>query len=331
MNCFYEILSCLPTELQDILSLIDSNAVKKLTEIRIRRNKSLCVVAKNTTYFVNAEGALSSYLTSDTVIVNETLFENSFFSLCDYSLYNNMEDIVKGYITLKSGARVGVTGTGIKQNNSVVSVKDVSSLNIRIPNQVKNCSLQLLNFLYVNSFPSIVIAGMPNSGKTTLIRDMVRNLAGGFNDKYRKICIIDERNEICGKYNNNFCMDIGETTDVITAYPKDKGIELATRTMSPDMIVCDEISTLDEVKSITYGFSAGIKFVLSVHCENLTDLTNKQIVRELLKTNEFSYFVLLNEHTYNYEIIDSAEVYYEVSGNFGSDNIINGFGNRTLY
>lgn len=325
-----EVISCLPEEIKDVLYNIDDIALNKITEIRIRRSKKMVLIVRNSTYFVDYNGDLYDFPSASSVKIEGDLFDKAFYMLCDYSLYNNMDSLVNGYVTLNCGARVGIMGTAVIKNGEICSVKDICSINIRIPNRVIGCSLPMLNFLYLNSFPSIIIAGMPNSGKTTLLRDMVSNLSGGFNNKYRKIAVVDERNEICGKNNETFTMDLGENVDVITGYPKAKGIEIATRTMSPELIVCDEISTMSELEAIKDGFSAGVNFVLSVHCRDFDDLVNKNIVKSLLEEKEFSYIVLLNGHTYKYEIIDTTEVYDEICRNNRSDNIINRLGIRIV-
>lgn len=330
MNLIHEIISCLPQEIAEALTNVDETVLNKVTEIRIRRLKKVVLVVRNSSYFVDSNGDLYDFPSSTSLKVGEELFDKIFYSLCDYSVYNNMDSLINGYITLKCGARVGVTGTAVIKDGCVCSVKDISSLNIRVPNQVTGCSLPLLNFLYINSFPSIIVAGEPNSGKTTLLRDMTRELSGGFNNKYCKITVVDERNEICGKCNDSFTMELGENTDVITGYPKSKAIENAIRTMSPELIVCDEISTVAELEAIKDGFSAGVSFALSIHCRDFEDLVNKPIVKALLEVKEFSYIVLLNEHSYKYEIIDAAEVYNEICRNNRADNIIDRLGIRIV-
>jgi stage III sporulation protein AA len=108
---------------------------------------------------------------------------------------------------------------------------------------------------------------------------------------------------------------------VLTAFNKAKGIELATRTLSPEMIICDEISTDDEINSILYAFSSGISFALSVHIGSKQDLYDKPIIRKLLETNEFSYVVLLDNYTYKLEIIEGTEILNEINRDNKPDTI----------
>ena len=198
--------------------------------------------------------------------------------------------------------------SAVYENGVLIAAENVMSLNVRLPHAWIGCSAALLNFLYVNTFPSIIIAGEPNSGKTTLLRDLARALSGGFNRRYRKVAVVDERNELAGKNNTAFSFDLGSNCDVLTGFQKARGMEMAARTLSPEMIVCDEIATEEEVTAVRAAFSSGIRFALSVHAANRTELSRKPVVRQLLETGEFSYVVLLNRHTYQYEMIDAAEL-----------------------
>ena len=319
MNEIEYIASFFGNELKRVFSVIDVNILSRITEIRIRRNCFLIVVIKNTSYFIDYNGDLYDYPSSCCVFIGSEEFERLFMSLCDYSVYSNAENLKNGFITLENGSRIGVAGTAVYDSQRLVSIKDIYSLNIRIAKQVKNCSEEILNSLYVNTFPSVIIAGRPNSGKTTLLRDMARLLSSGFNNRFAKIAIVDERNEICAKRTGDNSLDVGINTDVLTSFSKAKGIEIATRTLSPDMIICDEAATKEEVDSILFGFSSGVSFALSVHISSKKDLLFKPIIKTLLETREFSYIILLDNHTYKPEIIDAGEIFDEICRNDNSD------------
>ena len=320
MKEYLNVLEYLTDSLRAVFEIMDVEILKRINEIRLRRSAPVIVVIKNTSYFIDYNGDLYDTPNDHCVLMTPEELETVFMAMCAYSLHSVMDGLKKGYITLPSGARVGVAASAVYEDNRLIAVKDVTSLNIRIPREVSGCSDALLNFLYVNSFPSIIVAGKPNSGKTTLLRDMARNLSGGFNNRFVKLAVIDERNELAGKENDHLTLDLGINTDVLTSFSKAEGIELATRSLSPEMIICDEVSTDQEVSSILYAFSSGIRFALSVHLSSREDLLMKPIIKTLLTTGEFSYIVLLDDYTYRYEIIDAAEVYDEISrGHFGGD------------
>ncbi|MDO4364235.1 MAG: hypothetical protein Q4C99_06875 [Clostridia bacterium] len=226
-------------------------------------------------------------------------------------MYCNMNNFKNGYITLENGSRVGVCSTAVYEDNSLVSVKDITSINIRIPRQAVGCSREVLDKVFANGVCSVIVAGKPSGGKTTLLRDMAKELSDGFNNEYKKVVIVDERNELAGKVGTEFTLDVGSNTDVVTGFGKAKGIENAIRTMSPDIIVCDEISTQDELNGIRFGFSCGVKFLLSVHIGKKQDLYNKPIVSDLLSTGEFEKIVLLDDN-YSAKILDAREIFNEI-------------------
>ncbi len=299
---------------------MEKSVASKITEIRLRRNSYMLVVIKNTSYFVDYNGDLYETCQNHCVKVNEEDFDKVFMSMCGYSFHSKTEELKNGYLTLDCGARIGVASTAVYDNDSFVSVKNISSLNIRIPREVKSCAKDVVNCLYVNSFPSIIVAGKPNSGKTTLLRDISRSLSSGFNNRYRKITIVDERQELGGA--GGF-LDLGINTDVLTCFEKPKGIELAARTLSPEMIICDEVSTLNEVEAIKFGFRSGIKFALSVHAESKSELAEKPVINALLSTGEFSFIVLLEDYSYKAQIIEASEVLCETDGIVNSDSFNN--------
>lgn len=326
MREFSEMLDYFNDKLKNVFACMDSDIASRINEVRIRRNREVILVIKNSSYFIDYNGDIYDYPSVHSVFVGTEDFDEIFMNICDYSIYNNMDNLKKGFITLPDGSRVGVAGSAVMDDGRIISVKDITSLNFRIPKQITGCADELLNFLYVNAFPSIIVAGRPNSGKTTLLRDIARGLGGGFNNKYTKIAVIDERNEIAGKKNGEITMNLGYNTDVLSSYSKADGIEIATRTLSPEMIICDEISTVQEVESILYSFSSGISFALSVHISTRRDLLHKPIINILLKTKQFSYIVLLNDYTYKPEIIEAEEIYNEICRNDQSDTFHDSLG-----
>lgn len=320
------VIEYLPDNLRLLFEKIDINVANKICEIRIRRNQPLILVIRNKSYFLDDAGDVYDCPAHNTVYIDSREFDDVFMRLCDYSLYSNGDNLKNGFITLSNGARVGVSSSAVYDNGKMIAVKDISSLNIRIPREAINCSSGVLNFLYSNTFPSIIVAGRANSGKTTLLRDISRGLSSGFNNRYVKVAIVDERNEFAAKHGADNNMDVGLNTDVLTSFSKSTGIDIATRVLSPELIVCDEISTDAEVESVMQSFSSGIKFALSVHCGDYNDLINKSIIKKLLSTKEFSYIILLDNYTYKPEIIDATEVYGEIFGTYGNCFVNDRFG-----
>ncbi len=305
------------------ISALPKEMIKKLNEIRIRKNKPLVLVFGNNCYFITQNGKLLNHYSDYAYKVSNEEFDIIFRRLSNYSVHSAIDNLTKGFITADGGNRVGVTSTAVIRDNDINSVKDITSLNIRISNEIKDCARPVLNLLYVNDFPSIIVASPPSGGKTTFLRDFSRLLSGGFNNRYRKVAIIDERNEIAFKNNGNIDADIGLNTDVLSGFPKDIGIEIAVRTLSPDIIICDEITSSEEVKAMSDGFLSGVKFAVSVHASTKHELLNKKIIRELIEFNEFDYIVLLNDYTNDFQILEVSELRSEIFRNNSSEFIVN--------
>lgn len=321
MDNISKIISMLSLELQALFVSIENNSLLKINEIRLRKNKPLIVYIGNTPYFITSHGKLINYLCDDCVIIDNENFEYITDSVCNNSYHTKMNTMINGYIPLNNGLRVGTASSAVYKENDIKSVKDITSLNIRIPGSIKDCSRKILSSLYVNETPSIIVAGPPSGGKTTFLRDATKNLSSGFAGSYRKVTVIDERDEIGGNFN------LGVNTDVIKNFPKEKAIEIAVRTLSPQIIVCDEIGCEDELNSIKFAFSSGVSFIVTVHARSKEDLLRRSIIRNLISLNEFNYIVLLKNYTDEFEIYDISEGISENDRKY-SDNPFFSF-NRT--
>ncbi len=296
--------------------------LKQLNEIRIRKNMPLILVFGKNCLFITKKGKLLNHVSDTAYIVGDEEFDLVFRRLSNYSVHSFIDNLTKGFITGEDGSRIGVCSTAVIKEGSVSSVKEITSLNIRVSNEVKDCARPILNMLYINNFPSIIVASPPAGGKTTFLRDMARLLSGGFNNKYRKVVIIDERNELACKGSNGLSADVGINTDVLTGFPKSVGIEAALRTLSPDIIICDEITKTEEAAAISEGFNSGVKFAVSVHAASKSDLLRKNAVRELISRNEFDYAVMLNDYTNDFEITEVSELRSEIFGNNPSESLL---------
>ena len=190
-------------------------------------------------------------------------------------------------MTAPNGNRVGIAATAVEKDGTVTAIRDVQSLNIRIAREERGCARGVLNTLFVGRLPSIIVAAPPGGGKTTVLRDLARALSGGF----------DERGEFGG-------FSPGVNTDVLTGFGKKKGIEIAVRTLTPELIVCDEIADDAEVDAIKAGFSSGVAFAVSVHIRDAEDLVHKSIIKKLYLTGEFDYVVLLEEYGDTFSVVD---------------------------
>lgn len=258
-------------------------------EIRLRAGKPILLFGKYGYLFLRKDGTISSVTDEQSYICKTEIITESFNRLCCYSVYSHIESIINGYITFQGGHRAGITGTAVvNEQGNVTSVRDISSLNIRIARQIKGACDELISLIGTKKC-SMIIAGPPSSGKTTVLRDYIRRMS----DEMYKVVIIDERQEIASM-NGIFCQhDVGLNTDVLNNFPKAKGIMNAIRTLSPDIIALDEVGEKEEIKGIINGMNSGVNFITTVHALNYKDLLSRPQVKELIQNGDFSYVVLL--------------------------------------
>ncbi len=293
--------------------LINLNCiVKKDTyEIRLRAGKPIILYGKYGNMFLLKNGDITVKREEDCYICKPEILTETFNRLCCYSVYSHIESILNGYITYQGGHRAGITGTAVlNDNGNITSVKDISSVNIRIARQIKGAADEILNHLGFEN-TSLIIGGPPSSGKTTVLRDYIRQLS----DRMIKICVIDERQEIACM-NGIFCQhDVGVNTDVFNNFPKGKGIMNALKTMSPDMIALDEVGEGEEIEGIVRGVNSGVGFIATMHASSYDDLIRRPQTKKLIETGAFDKIVVLKNSLTPGElegIYDVAEVRDEI-------------------
>lgn len=292
INKSYEYaVSLLSPELRNVLTDLSEEIRETTYEIRIRKNKPITLYGKYNTVFVCKDGTCSSKPSENSLKVTGDLLQDSFNRICSYSVHTHQKDINNGFITTKYGNRVGVCGTAVCEDNKIRSIKNITSLNIRISKEIPGCGEKIAKEL---NGESIIIAGPPNSGKTTVLRDIIRHISGGLTGTYIKTAVIDERREISAITDGEICADLGFCTDILDGYPKSKAIDIAVRTLSPEYIVCDEISRDDEIESIEHGTNSGIKFIVTVHAGNEDEIMSRKQIEKLINTYSFSKLYLLD-------------------------------------
>ncbi len=249
---------------------------KNVTEIRLRAGAplSLTVGMKNvilprTVVSVSSERELG-----------ETLGR-----LCEDSVHTYSETIKEGYVTLSGGYRIGVCGSARSEGEKVKGVYLISSLCIRIPHAITGVCGELLDEIKTEKgLLSALIYSPPGEGKTTLLRDAARRLSTGA-DAIR-VCIIDTRGEIYLSELFSGCI-----ADVMYGYPRAKGMEIAARTMSAQLIVCDEIGTADEAEAIISVSNTGVPLLASAHGSSFDDLMRRPPLKKLAQAGVFGKYI----------------------------------------
>lgn len=256
-----QILDFFPCELK-----IDKEIENNIQEIRIRLGQAITFCCLNHEFITDIKADEKLIL---------TLLEN----FTNNSIYAVQSEINSGFLTIKGGHRIGISGTCIFENGKIKNIRYISSLNIRVAHEVKGCSTNLINNLYPNYFENTLILSSPGSGKTTLLRDMIRQLSVLGNN----ISVIDERSEIAATYKGVAQNDLGPRTDVMNNCRKDTGIRMMIRSMAPNIIATDEIGDNKDIEAINEASYAGIKLLLTAHGEEINDVPHKLLKNKLFK------------------------------------------------
>ncbi len=222
--------------------------------------------------------------------------EEIVLNVCKRSIYSYEEQIKQGFITTCYGERIGLAGEFVYDGNKIQTLKNFSSLCIRIPKQVNGFSLKFFNEYYDDK--SVLIVSKTGVGKTTFLRDLVKNIS---NNTLKNIVVIDERNEIACK-NNFFSFDVGKTTDVLTYSTKDYGFITALRTLNPEIVATDELVSENDFKGVIKGHLAGLKIIATIHAENVEDLLKKKYINEIINNKVFDKYVFLSKEKNNRKV-----------------------------
>lgn len=277
-DSFEMLLGKFPGEYRNSLKALGPERMEMLEEIRIR--------AEGEILFVGGFGEIIS----DTVVSRAGLAA-IVDRLLDHSVYAHMEELCSGYVTVQGGHRIGICGKAVMEDGKIKLIKDFSSLNVRRGRAVKGCGGKVKKYLFgrKGEFLNTLVVSPPKCGKTTLLRDLVRELSdGGF-----RISLVDERSEIAAVYKGIPRHDTGMRTDIMDGCKKSEGISLMVRSMSPDIVCTDEIGNPEDAAVIKEAVTSGVGILTSVHGSDLKELKNSKI-SGLIYDRIFERYVFLS-------------------------------------
>ena len=278
MEKLLEIVKFFSMNLSNILynTIISNNRIKdELQEIRIRIDRPLILKLRDKELVVEYK-----------ITQNEIL--QIVERLCENSIYAYRKQLCEGYITIRGGHRVGITGTTVVENGEIINIKYITSLNFRIAREVPNCSNRIIRQVIDIPNQSIfntLIVSPPGKGKTTILRDLIRNLSNGvsgINFKGKTCGVVDERGEIAAMYRGIPQNDIGIRTDIIDNVSKAKGIKILIRTMAPEIIACDEVGGEEDIKAIEEAMLSGVKGIFTMHGKSIEDVHSNKYIKKLI-------------------------------------------------
>lgn len=277
----------LPSEIAESIEKINPKDIDNITEIRIRAERPLCVTLWGESFFLEKSGNLTKSF-QNCLRTGFSEINNILKSLCRYSVYSYDKEISEGFITIESGIRAGLSGT-VSYSDGKKTMRYINGINFRIPREVKDCGEKIYTRLLKNRPCGIIICGSVASGKTTLLRDLCR-LCG---NRYI-VSLIDERGEIAGCRDGIPQNDVGINTDIFDGFERSDGIVNSVRSMSPEIIFCDEISTEKDSDAMIKSAGCGVKFISTAHADSFENLVKRPYLYELINSGIFEYAVIMS-------------------------------------
>lgn len=298
VKIFNDLINIFPERLKSFLFTIPDEIKSAALEIRV--NKKIRVFCEKSFFSLDPEVSVQD-------------ISEIFKKLCNYSVYSFQEQIKNGFVTFLGGHRVGIASSAVLENGQITGVKEISSLNLRIAREFKNCSKNIYEIIKVSSKGALIV-GPPLSGKTTILRDLARLFSSE-----SKVTIVDERFEIAACNEGKAQLDVG-SSDVLSGFPKSEGILRAVRCLSPNVIICDEIGTLKEAKAINEALNSGVKVIASIHASSEKEILKKPQILWLLCSGAFEKIIILSSVS-----IGNIEKILEVSEVARSEDFRNNF------
>lgn len=272
----------------------------QLQEIRMRIGKPLLVVYKNQERILSFEGDGASHAH---LVTKEEIRETLEY-ISHYSLYACEQEMRQGFITIEGGHRVGVMGKAILEKNRVKNLQYISSINIRVAHEIVGCADPVFPYITKDSqICHTLIISPPCCGKTTLLRDLIRQVSDG--NEYVRGCsvgVVDERSELGGCYLGVAQNALGMRTDILDGCPKAEGMIMLIRSMAPKVIAVDEIGSAEDIHAMEYAMQCGCRLIASVHGKDMEEVSGKPVLSELVRRRRFQRYVVLENRKHPGEI-----------------------------
>ncbi len=286
----FQVLSYLPRSIAEIMSKLISKTRIDIEEIRIRAGCPLTISVWGESCFVTSTGGISNH-ESDAYKLSAQEVQTTFAAVCENSVYAHLEELRQGFITTKGGHRVGVCGKAVTEGGRIKTFREVSSLNFRIANQIIGLSDGIIDSIIKDGrVKSTLIVSPPRMGKTTLLRDITRQVSNrGF-----RCGVADDRGELAAIHSGMPSNLVGAQTDIIDGAPKAEAIEMLLRTMSPEVIISDEIASDADVAALRVASGTGVSVIATTHGSAIEDVMRRNILLPLFKDKIFSQAVMLS-------------------------------------
>ena len=258
---YHPVIKYIPESIRGYLYSVN---LSRAEEIRLRRGRVVTVFKESHSLFLTKDAKLSES-TENGVIATSKDMDEAFELICKSSLYALEESIKNGYITVANGSRVGICGSATTRDTKITSIENISGLNYRLAREILGVSDSIIdNIIYDKKILNTLIISPPGCGKTTILRDIARNLS----KRRYKVSIADERNEISATCNGQPGYELGNNCDVMEGAKKSEMMSILIRTMSPHVIITDELGDGEDIKVVKKAITSGVGVISSVHAKN---------------------------------------------------------------
>lgn len=277
----------LPARLRTAALRVPDAVRESVQEIRLRADAPLAFSAPAAEWMLSERDGLVVDRRPDVVVASRRELQECFQRLCDYSIHSHQEELRRGFVSTSLGCRAGVAGSAVLENGAVTSIRDITSICIRIARRHIGCADRLLPLVLPRGVPrSTLICGEPSSGKSSLLRELARTLSEGEAGRRCRVSVVDERGELSYGGGLSDC-------DVLRFCPKAAGIEQAIRCLAPEIVVFDELGSEEETEAVCRCLHSGVAAVATVHCREPGDLRRRPAVARALRAGAFDQLVLL--------------------------------------
>ena len=279
--------------------------IEDAQEIRVRVYAPIMVRSRGKEYFITESGQVTNRRNpADNMLPRD--LEDIVYHICRSSLYAYEEEIRRGYLTIEGGYRVGLTGQAVLDSaGTIKTIKNISFLNIRIAHEVVGAAQPVLKQLYMNgNLKNTLVISPPGYGKTTLLRDLIREISNG--NCYGNglhCCVIDERSEVAGSFRGVPQLDVGVRTDVMDGCPKALGMMMVIRSMAPQVIAIDELGTMEDIHALFSVIRSGCQIFATIHGDDIYDLKEKSFLREVIQEKVFERYIVIRKD-YKFVVYD---------------------------
>ena len=281
-----------------------------IEEVRIRINNPVTVFIKGREYFLNPKGEIANSIKEAKLITMDEI-ESILNHICKSSVYAFLDELKEGYITVPGGHRVGLAGeVVVDENGQIVTIKYVTFMNIRISHEIQGAADDVISYLFEKGeLKNSLIISPPCCGKTTMLRDLVRQLSkGSYLRRAYKVGVVDERNEIAGGFKGVPQNDLGPRTDVLSCLSKRKAMLMLIRSMSPEVLALDEIGGKEDIEAIRYAIKCGVKIIATLHASGREEVTQNPYMKELLCQGGFEKLIFMGKNGGQCKVIEKISI-----------------------